>query len=253
MTLHAMIDLETLGRQAGCPVLSLGACAFHPTKGVVSEKPFYVVFDLRSVHEAGLDDYHPETVTWWIAQESDRARNEISGGTETVDLRTGLLGFEDWLDQVVGKGAPVWAKGASLDFPILEAAFNAVGRKEPWHFRNERCSRTLFGLAEVLGLQVEAPKRVDADGAHTALYDAMVQAGQVVSAFRALEHFRPDRSVFRLIYEATRSARHHAASTTDLAEQARHLRAAVEVAEARASEGCLVLEPRDGVDEGEPR
>ena len=39
---HCMVDLETLGKRAGCPILSIGAVFFDPVEKQLGEE-FYVV------------------------------------------------------------------------------------------------------------------------------------------------------------------------------------------------------------------
>lgn len=65
--MHIMLDLETLGTQPGCAILSIGAVAFSPEAGAIaSTEPFYVEISLESTLprfgvEAG-------TLRWWLEQ-----------------------------------------------------------------------------------------------------------------------------------------------------------------------------------------
>jgi len=79
---HVMIDLETLGRRAGCSILSIGAVAFDPkTKELGAE--FYVVVNRLSCFKLGLHE-DPETVKWWEGQnaEAKKILTEVDGGGE---------------------------------------------------------------------------------------------------------------------------------------------------------------------------
>ena len=64
-----MVDLETLGRRAGCSILSIGAVAFDAETGTMGPE-FYMVVKMASCEKHGLHT-DPETVAWWKKQNPD--------------------------------------------------------------------------------------------------------------------------------------------------------------------------------------
>jgi len=176
---HLMLDLETLGTRAGCAILSIGAVAFDPSAepGTLGSR-FYAVVDLHSCQEWGLH-IDASTVAWWMRQ-SDAARAVITSPDETrqsmtealFDLRSFMDGFNE---------APIWANGASFDFPILAEAYRLSGTARPWHFRNERDYRTL----KALWPDVPQPQRSGTH--HNALDDAIHQATHLQMIWKEMQ------------------------------------------------------------------
>jgi hypothetical protein len=84
-------------------------------------------------------------------------------------------------------GTRVWSHGAGFDLPILHDVFRRLGEHAPWHYRNERDTRTLFMM-----FQKRNPEsfmhlmRLSVGVAHHALDDAETQVNQVKVAFSSL-------------------------------------------------------------------
>jgi len=167
---NIMLDIETFGRKAGCIVLSIGAVEFDADK---IGKEFEINIDVNDSLEHGLK-FEPETVLWWL-QQSDEARSAITKHTG-VPLHlacTKLTNAFTWADK------RVWCNGASFDFPILSAAFAAVGIKTPWQFWEEMDMRTIKNF-----VGSAAWKRLQGhETAHTALGDARSQACTMQKVF----------------------------------------------------------------------
>lgn len=161
---NIMLDLETLGTQPGCVVLSIGAVEFD-LKGITGS--FHAHIDVKSSHKAGLT-VDPSTVMWWLDQ-SKEAQNALLCA-ETVSLQDALEAFSDTFEW---DNTQIWANGAAFDFPILEAAYRVTGCAVPWQFWNQRDYRTLKGL---VSKEVFNSLRVPPDVAHDALADAKSQA-----------------------------------------------------------------------------
>jgi hypothetical protein len=159
MKKNTMVDLETLGRRAGCSILSIGAVHFDE-HGVEDE--FYIVVNKASCTGAGLH-VDPDTLAWWEKQ-SPEARQVL------VDAEAGTL-LADALDQfgAFAKGTNVWGNGADFDNAILYACYAAVGKDVPWPFWNSRCYRTLKNLYKGTKLERQGTY-------HNALDDAKTQA-----------------------------------------------------------------------------
>jgi hypothetical protein len=143
---HLMLDLETMGKRAGCAIVSIGAVEFDIETGKFGRE-FYERVELQSCLNVGLF-VEASTVYWWM-QQSDAARKEfcaepkanIKGALERLDAFMACLGDYQ-----------IWGNGASFDLSILEAAYFAIGTGEnlPWKFRNERDVRTLVSLAPII-------------------------------------------------------------------------------------------------------
>lgn len=161
---NLMLDLETLGTSPGCVVLSIGAVQF--TRDGISGE-FHTHIDLESSFEAGLV-MEPRTVMWWLDQSKEAQNAFLQAETfPLVDALSALIDTFKWKD------LRVWANGASFDFPILKAAFQAADLEPPWRFYNEMDYRSIKNLVpkEVLN-----KLRVHPGIAHDALDDARAQA-----------------------------------------------------------------------------
>lgn len=175
-----MIDIETLGTNPGCVILSIGAVEFH-SEGITSE--FHAHIDPRSACNAGLT-IEPDTVMWWLGQTQEAQKKLVEA--DTVSLHDALEAFVDTFEW---KDLRVWANGASFDFPILKAAFDAVGRSIPWAYYNETDYRT---LKNIVGKSVFDTLRVSPTTAHDALADARAQALTTLNIINWLDGDRRD-------------------------------------------------------------
>jgi len=155
--MSVMIDIETLGTESGCAVLSVGAVEFD-TDGV--GYGYHESISLTSCEAAGLH-IDAETLEWWLAQDEE-AREVLSGGDDLEDV------LQEFSDFVEGH-EEVWANSPSFDCAILEHAFDAVGLEVPWEFYHERCFRTLKKLPVSVDIEQEGEE-------HDALADAWYQA-----------------------------------------------------------------------------
>ena len=162
-----MIDLETLGKRAGCAILSIGAVAFN-----VEElgPELYVVVNRQSCKENNLHE-DESTLKWWESQ-SEEARKvliEASSEDRSLHLHHALDSLTVYLNQFPRKSVRIWGNGSDFDTPILVAAYAAAGQDPPWNFWNSRCYRTLKGMD---GTKPSAR----AGTYHNALDDAKTQA-----------------------------------------------------------------------------
>lgn len=158
---NVMVDIETLGREPGAAILSVGAVTFD-LEGV--HDTFYQNVDLETCADAGLE-VEAATLAWWLDQDEE-ARDVLRGGH---DLEAVLTDFADFYS-----GAEeIWANSPSFDCEILGHAYDALGIEQPWGFREERDYRTLR--------EIPGAVWVDRQGTHhNALDDAKHQAKKVV-------------------------------------------------------------------------
>jgi len=143
--LDVMVDLETTGQAAGCPILSIGAVAFNHRQMALGPD-LYCEIALSSCHAVGLVS-DPRTLDWW-GQQSVEARQVLDTTEDGLLLVDGLEFFQEYLqdlDPSLGS-VRVWGNGSDFDNAILSAAYTKLGRATPWKFWNNKCFRTLKGL-----------------------------------------------------------------------------------------------------------
>lgn len=177
MTIHAMVDIETLGTKPDSVVLSVGGCKFNP---FTNEEPFdfiNVKLDVDQQTNKGriVDE---KTLAWW-AQQDEKVREAAFGTENRLDIDMFCQAFNKWLVGVDIK----WAQGPRFDFGILEHLFDQFGHHKNWFYWQEADSRTIFNL-------MPNDPRKDNQGSqedhHDALADAIVQAKAVQNSF---QHF----------------------------------------------------------------
>ncbi len=176
---HIMVDIETLGDL----ILSIGAVRFtsnDPEESLFAlDNQFHVHIRPETCEAVGLKP-DAATVLWWM-QQSQEARDAVCHPPSRTPLAVALDDFRWFCDLTgelaasrLGQGtAPavmIWCKGAGYDFPKLQAAYKAIHSKLPWHFRHERCYRTLKANFPC----TPEPKRAGTH--HDALDDAIHQA-----------------------------------------------------------------------------
>lgn len=167
---RVMIDLETLGTQAGCIVATVGAVRFTP-EGL--RDTLYLRLDIRPQQASGLH-LDADTVLWWLKR-GEAARAEL---TRDVCLapEDALRHLAEWLGRE-GKVAEVWGNGADFDCVILAALYRHYRLPAPWKYSAHRCYRTVARMAPGVALE-----RVGTH--HDALADAISQAEHLLRIWR---------------------------------------------------------------------
>jgi hypothetical protein len=177
MTIHTMLDCETMGTAPGCAILSIGMAtwndAFAPGFGF---QTLDVRIDLASCLLAGLA-VEPGTLAWWRSQEDAAKAALVDGASQSLDAALALV-TTHW--QQTGSER-LWANGPAADAAWLEAAYRACGKKAPWSYRDVRCYRTIVDLAG-LGREQRAKPAI----AHVAVADAVAQATDVHACLRRI-------------------------------------------------------------------
>lgn len=148
---NVMIDIETLGKKRGCPVLSIAAVQFDPQTGAVGD-----VFYERMSYDAAISYGMPEisTIAWWD-KHSVEARDEAFSGTrQPFDVAAELRAF---MQNAGGDCCIPWGNGSVFDITILEGWFDRVNPLTdangediyPWKYWNIADLRTLVRLARI--------------------------------------------------------------------------------------------------------
>jgi hypothetical protein len=159
-----MIDIETLGRIPGCPILSIGAVEFNPREGVLG-RTFYVVAD----QDQAVWGFKPEahTRSWWEKQSPEA--QAVFFDPHRVSIKDMLALFSVWCKEINDPYFLVWGNGADFDPPILAKAYSMVGYDIPWQPFCIRCYRTIKNLRPDIKIKRHGDE-------HNALADAIAQA-----------------------------------------------------------------------------
>ena len=165
-----MIDIESIGKQPGGVILSVGLCRFN-TNGVISEEREWKL-DIQEQMDKGLT-VSADTLYWWLEQPGKPWRDE----GEFV----GMDHFLGDLDEALEGADEVWAKPPQYDLAAISMACQIFEWDQPWHRRAERCLRTL----KQFGPKVLLPPM--AGSKHGALDDAIQQAKEAGAILRALQ------------------------------------------------------------------
>ena len=169
---HLMLDLETLGTEQDCPVLSIGAVKFDPRSGQLGEQ-FYEVLDIQEQFDAGRK-MSASTFIWWMKQGDDarRAIHTPAGRAHAADI------VLDKFARYFSGSTYIWSNGAGFDVPIIEDMMRQYKVTIPWKFWDIRDTRTAGHLAGV---------RLAKQGvAHNALDDAISQANWIHQCYQKL-------------------------------------------------------------------
>jgi len=176
---NVMVDLETYGQRAGCPILSIGAVAFD--KGLNELGPeFYQVIKMSSCEEVGLQA-DQSTIDWWNTQSKDARKvvdQALGNKRGTKMLQVSLIAFNKYLEQF-GSNVKVWGNGSDFDNAIMAYAYHKCMVEPYWKFWNNRCYRTLKGI-------VSGPKAERLGTYHNALDDAKTQAAHAIILLRGM-------------------------------------------------------------------
>lgn len=180
---NIMIDIETLGKKRGCPVLSIAAVAFDLQTGNVGE-----TFYERMGYDAALAYGLPEisTLEWWGKQSAEARDEAFNGKRSPVSVASELRAF---LHNSGGGRCIPWGNGSVFDISILEGWFDRVDPMVdakgddiyPWKFWDVADLRTLVRLS---GIDVKAIPF--AGEKHNALADALHQVKVAHAAYSAL-------------------------------------------------------------------
>ena len=132
-----MIDLETLGVNNSCPVISIGAVFFDSNSGL--GKSFYKVLNVEEQISSRKRLVDGSTIKWWMGQK-DAAQKVFKEGS--VSTAQGLQEFVNFIKEHAGDDAKPWGNGSTFDISILESILEDYGVEIPWKFYNIRDLRT---------------------------------------------------------------------------------------------------------------
>jgi len=169
---HIMLDLETMSTQPNAAIVAIGAVVMDFETGELGPT-FYEKVHLESSMEAG-GDVSGSTVDWWL-QQSPEAQAELS--LNRIGLQEALSKFYTWLS-LIGEQVKVWGNGAGFDNVVLRQAYESIGKKTPWYFRDDMCYRTLKAMHPEI-------KEDERQGVfHNALHDAEHQGRHLIEIMK---------------------------------------------------------------------
>ena len=185
---HVVVDLETLGRKPGCPILEIGAAAQIGGNIIL---PFSAHPNLQEQHQAGMVA-DPATVLWWMKNDETMVKareHQFQGhgleGESGEPVCKALMDFSAFLS-LVGEACEVriWGNSARFDLGILEELYHRFHIEVPWKFWEERDLRTVFELLEPEHAIV---RDFDKMPYHTGLGDASYELSRLLLALRRLD------------------------------------------------------------------
>jgi len=176
------IDIETLGKRPGAPIVAIGLAAFSRATGEVYPVMYHTI-DLQSSidYSTGVD---PSTLEWWLQQAPEAVAQTFNDKSNRWNLIESIAQLND-VFQYLGNPKP-WGNGATFDIGLLEAVIDLTGMNIPWHHRDVRDVRTVVDLGrDLLGFNPKFEMPFEGTK-HNALADAEHQAKYTVAIIRRL-------------------------------------------------------------------
>ncbi|MBD3814904.1 MAG: 3'-5' exoribonuclease [Halothiobacillus sp.] len=189
------IDLETLGTQPGCPIVSVGMTAFNRNTGDINELG-EVHIDVQEQLDRGFE-VSWDTIFWWMQQSKDAIFTTFGDGKNgrmkppyacfvLAHMLHGIHSDDASISLQFSWAKPTtltaWGNGATFDVSILEAFLIKTSGYRLFDHRKVRDMRTIMDVA---GL---SSRDIPFTGiAHTAQADATHQAKCIIAAFKRLK------------------------------------------------------------------
>lgn len=171
MTVHIMVDIETLGTHPGAVVLSAAFVRFSDEA--------HMTLNLSIPDQEALAlETDSATAAWWRDQEAKHPGAWAAATNNATPLASALPYISSWIDWARGGDEyQLWCHGATFDAPLLGEVYRRAGIPCPWAFWQVRDTRTLYDLALISKEDFAVPPP------HIALNDAI---GQTRAANAAL-------------------------------------------------------------------
>ena len=114
MATHGMIDIETLGVDPGCVVLTIGGIKFDPYSNAEPHDGLYIRCNVDEQTELGrtVDE---NTLAWWNKQDP-KIKDEALSDNDRINLNEVTRKINKFC---VGLDS-IWCQGPTFDFTILE-------------------------------------------------------------------------------------------------------------------------------------
>lgn len=174
MTIHAMIDLETLDVSPTAQVLSIGGVKFNPNTKEDPFDEFFFRIDIDYQESTGRT-VSTETLDWWSTQDKDAIEMAFSPDNR-VSPQEMLRHLKKWY---VGCDT-VWSQRILMDIGIVQNMCKQYDSPVPWPYWGIKDSATLFGILP------DDPRKKYTFLKHDPLQDAKFQAKSVQDAIATL-------------------------------------------------------------------
>ncbi len=172
-TLHAMVDIETMGTSPNAAVLNIGACIFDPFGSdsettFLDEHKFQTTISFKD-NEKQYRTFDADTIAWWLRQ-SKEAQDGLQAGHIT-NLKQAFTAYNLFIQSQNSRVTRIWAKSPDFDVVIMRDVYKSLGMMDTFKFWETRCVRTLTEAAYPNGDQ----PTIGVGIAHNALDDAIRQ------------------------------------------------------------------------------
>lgn len=178
MTVHLMVDTETLSTRPGAIVTSVALVRFTDEA--------HCAFNLSVPDQQALGlETDPATEAWWAQQDPVARQMALAN---PLPLTSALPYLSTWIQWAAGgTDFQIWCHGATFDCPLLGEVYRRAGLETPWKFWQVRDTRTLYDLALI------NPKDYAVPPPHVALNDAIGQtrAANAALAILSRAHRQP--------------------------------------------------------------
>lgn len=166
-----MLDLECTDSKRTAAIVSIGAIYFDIKEQKLG-LPFYCEISIQGIKqqlEAGRT-LSLDTMVWWLAQSAGARNVWMKNGHEKFEIVTALHHFSKYC-KFATERPRVWGNGVDYDNVVLRDCYEMFNIKTPWHFRDNRCYRTIKNLFN------KAHTGLEREGSHhNAFDDAKTQA-----------------------------------------------------------------------------
>lgn len=182
---NIIIDLETLSTAPDAAILSIGAVAVDVDRMRICNNFYRAINPDQDAWGRKTD---PRTLEWWNTKVHPETKQEAFGGLSPLPIV--LQQLRDWMRKVRGgMGAiGVWGNGVAFDNVILKSAYDECDIPAAWHYRYDRCYRTLASFYPHIKLEAKNAQP------HHALYDALYEARHFL---QIIEHIRKEDTAFK--------------------------------------------------------
>jgi len=170
------IDLETLGRVSGCPIVSIGCVSFERDAEGTNEE-LYLELNLGEQFNEGYK-VDANTLAWWMQQENRDVF--LVPDSKRKSLEDALLELRQFVTIWGDDGSCVWAIGSDFDIAMLRWMYSEWDINWPFHYQAARDVRTLCDARGYDRKTLVIPGLM----AHNALDDAIYAATCVQHAFK---------------------------------------------------------------------
>lgn len=147
-------DIETLGKEVGCVIVSAAFLVFdfneEKTFQQYVDDALYIKFSVSDQKAKGRH-IDPDTLDWWKKQD-DVVRRELMPSGRDVSLEQGSKQIVEYLEKHgihKSNEKRVWrfCRGQDFDIPIMSEAMKSVGMALPGAYWNSRDIRTFISAA----------------------------------------------------------------------------------------------------------